>query len=272
MKNTKLLLPFAMLVSASLPLTVLADGHGNHHVDNAHRSEANQQRDAFRKPYQTLEFFGVKPDSKVVEILPGGGWYTEILAPMLKEQGTLVAAHYPANVESEYRKRSRTNFEKKLADNKNVYGKVVVADFDTNAGVDKATMDADVVLTFRGLHGLQNGNELAAAFSQFNQMLKVGGKLGVVQHQAPEGFDPIETAKKGYLPKSYVVAVAVAAGFELEAEAYFHNNHQDRIIVDGVEGGVWSLPPSLNVKEDADKEKFKKVGESNRMTLLFSKR
>ncbi|MBE0362759.1 hypothetical protein PULV_a0317 [Pseudoalteromonas ulvae UL12] len=272
MNNSKRFLPAALLLCAAVPFASLADGHGHHSVDNSHRSDKNQQRDEFRKPYQTLDFFGVKPNSKVVEIMPGGGWYTEILAPMLKEQGTLVAAHYPTNVASEYRKRSRTNFEQKLAGNKGVYGKVIVADFDPKAGVDKATTDADVVLTFRGLHGLQNSNDLAAAFGQFNQMLKKGGKLGVVQHQAPEGYDAVATAKKGYLPKSYVVAVAKAAGFDLHAEAYFHNNHQDRIIVDGVEGGVWSLPPSLNVKEEADKEKFKKVGESNRMTLLFSKR
>ncbi|MFD2167399.1 class I SAM-dependent methyltransferase [Thalassotalea euphylliae] len=272
MKNRTTLLPLSMALALALSFTSAADGHGHKSADNAHRSEANQQRDEFRKPHQTLAFFGVKASDKVVEIMPGGGWYTEILAPMLKDEGQLVAAHFPEATTSKYRKRSRDNFEKKLADNKDVYGKVVVADFDANASVDAKTTEADVVLTFRGLHGLQNGGNLASAFAQFNQMLKKGGTLGVVQHQAPEGYDIVETSKKGYLPKSHVVSVATAAGFELVAEGYFHNNPLDRIVADGVQGGVWSLPPSLRVENDADKEKFKKVGESNRMTLLFKKR
>lgn len=265
-KNT--LLPVSLIAAAVFSFSTVANAPAG--IDNSHRSEANQARDTFRKPYQTLEFFGVKANSKVVEIMPGGGWYTEVLAPMLAAEGQLVAAHYPIATSSKYRKRSRENFEKKLSDNEKVYGNVVIADFDPNASIDEKTKNADVVLTFRGLHGLQNGNQLAVAFSQFNQMLKQGGKLGVVQHQAPEGFDPVATAKKGYLPKSHVIAVAKAAGFDLEAEAYFHNNAKDRIIIDNVEAGVWALPPSLNAKEN--KEQYKAVGESNRMTLLFKKR
>lgn len=247
-------------------------GHHERHdmqFDHSHRSDKNQQRDQFRQPFRTLAFFGVKANHKVVEILPGGGWYTEILAPMLKENGTLVAAHYPTNDKSEYRAKSRKNFEKKLADNSNVYGKVQVVDFVPTEAVEAGAKDADVVLTFRALHGLQNGGELNDAFQRFNDMLKVGGKLGVVQHQAPEGYNPIATAKKGYLPKSYVVSVAEKAGFKLVAEAYFHNNPNDTIIWDNNEVGVWALPPSLN--DEKNKEKFRTLGESNRMTLLFEK-
>ena len=262
----------ALCLLAGMAVAPMTMAHNHGHEDgttHAHRSEANQNRDQFRQPYRTLEFFGVKPGNKVVEILPGGGWYTEVLAPMLKERGELVAAHYPASTDSKYRKRSLSNFSKKLEDNKDVYGKVVLSSFDPRAAVADEAKEADVVLTFRGLHGLQNGNDLAAAFSQFNQMLKKGGTLGIVQHQAPEGYDPVQTARKGYLPKSHVIAVAKAAGFDLVSEAYFHNNPKDTIIQDGVEGGVWTLPPSLNTEE---KEKYQKVGESNRMTLRFKKR
>lgn len=272
MKNGNKLLSLSLALGLAMPMAATADDHGKKAFDNSHRSEANQKRDEFRKPHQTLAFFGIKGHHKVVEIMPGGGWYTEILAPMLKDNGQLVAAHYPLTTKSKYRKRSRENFDKKLADNKGVYGSVVVADYDPKAAVDSKTMEADYVLTFRGLHGLQNGNNLATAFGQFNQMLKKGGKLGVVQHQAPEGYDAVETSKKGYLPKSHVVAVAKAAGFDLIAEGYFHNNPMDRIIADGVAGGVWTLPPMLRAKTDEEKEKYKKVGESNRMTLLFQKR
>lgn len=271
MKLKTNLLSLCLVAGTVMSGAAVADGHSNKQaMDNAHRSEANQNRDEFRKPYQTLGFFGVKSTDKVVEIMPGGGWYTEVLAPMLKNKGQLVAAHYPADVKSEYRQRSRTNFEKKLASNKGVYGKVKLAEFDPSANVDPATKQADVVLTFRGLHGLQNANALAAAFVQFNQMLKKGGSLGVVQHQAPEGYDPVATGRKGYLPKSHVVSVANAAGFDLVAEGYFHNNPKDRILQDAVEGGVWTLPPSLRTK--TDKEKYKAMGESNRMTLHFQKR
>lgn len=271
MKTKKLLSGICLGVTLALSGSAIADGHKNHtqHM-HEHRSEANQKRDESRQPYRTLEFFGIKPNHKVIEIMPGGGWYSEILAPMLRENGQFVAAHHPADSTSSYRQRSRANYEAKLKENSDVYGKVVLAEFNPRAGVDEATKDADLVLTFRGLHGLQNGGDLAAAFSQFNHMLKKGGSLGVVQHQAPEGYDPVQTAQKGYLPKSHVIAVAKASGFELVAEAYFHNNPKDTIIADGVEGGVWTLPPSL--RTEVDKEKYAAVGESNRMTLLFRKR
>lgn len=271
MKTKKLISGMCLSVAVVLSGIAYADGHKEHSQhSHEHRSEANQKRDEFRQPYRTLEFFGIKDDHKVVEIMPGGGWYSEILAPMLRDKGEFVAAHHPADSASSYRKRSRANYETKLNENKDVYGKVVLAEFNPRADVHEATKNADLVLTFRGLHGLQNGGDLAAAFSQFNHMLKKGGSLGVVQHQAPEGYDAVQTAQKGYLPKSHVIAVAKAAGFELVAEAYFHNNPKDTIVADGIEGGVWTLPPSL--RTEVDKEKFAAVGESNRMTLLFKKR
>jgi len=272
MKFTQSIASITIVCSLLASSAVMAHGHEmkeTNGFDHSHRSEANQQRDEFRQPFRTLEFFGIEKDQKVVEIMPGGGWYSEILAPMLKEKGQFVAAHHPSDSPSSYRKRSRAEYEEKLDGNENVYGNVVMANFDPKAGVDNATRQADLVLTFRGLHGLQNSGDLAAAFGQFNQMLRPGGALGIVQHQAPEGHDPIQTARLGYLPKSHVVAVAKAAGFDLVAEAYFHNNPKDTIIADGVSGGVWTLPPRLRTEE---KEKYADVGESNRMTLLFHKR
>ena len=267
--GTKIKTLCLMIGMAATPLSFAHNHGGDKEMHQAHRSEANQQRDQYRQPYRTLDFFGIKASHKVVEILPGGGWYTEVLAPMLKDKGELVAAHYPTT-STGYRQRSRAGYEKKLADNNAVYDKVVLTEFDPKGNVSNAAKDADAVLVFRALHGLQNGKDLAASFSQFSQMLKQGGHLGIVQHQAPEGYDAVETAKKGYLPKSHVIAVAKAAGFELVSEAYFHNNPKDRILQDGIDGGVWTLPPSLNT--ETDKEKYQNIGESNRMTLLFSKR
>ena len=236
--------------------------------DYSHRSEKNQLRDEFRKPLETLKFFGVESDDKVVEILPGGGWYTEILAPYLSN-GQLVAAHYPADNHIEYRARSRANFEEKMAGNE-VYSNVVITDFDFGKPVSEETKNADAVLVFRALHGMQNQGNLAEAFVKFKEMLNENGVLGIVQHEAPEGYSAVETAKKGYLPKSHVVAVAEAAGFELVSESYMHNNPKDKIIQNDVKRGVWALPPSL--RAEGMEEEMKKVGESNRMTLLFKLR
>ena len=117
MKNKKKFLSLSLLFSATLPFAATAHNHATKGVEQSHRSEANIARDEFRKPLKTLDFFGVKATDKVVEIMPGGGWYTEVLAPMLSGKGELVAAHYPLTTPSEYRKRSRSNFEIKLADN-----------------------------------------------------------------------------------------------------------------------------------------------------------
>ena len=233
--------------------------------DYSHRSEANQLRDEYRKPLETLDFFGIEADDKVVEILPGGGWYTEILAPYLSE-GKLVAAHYPADNPVAYRAKSRANFEAKVSD-KEVYSNVIVTDFDFGEAVSEETKDADAVLVFRALHGMQNQGTLAEAFVKFKEMLNEDGVLGIVQHEAPEGYSAVESAKKGYLPKSHVITVAEAAGFELVSESYMHNNSKDNILKDSVEKGVWALPPSL--RAEGMEDEMKKVGESNRMTLLF---
>ncbi len=236
--------------------------------DYSHRSEANQLRDEYRKPLETLDFFGIETDDKVVEILPGGGWYTEVLAPYLS-QGELVAAHYPADNPVEYRARSRANFEEKVS-NSDVYKNVVVTDFAFGESVSEEAKGADAVLVFRALHGMQNQGTLAEAFVKFKEMLNEDGVLGIVQHEAPEGYSAVESAKKGYLPKSHVIAVAEAAGFELVSESYMHNNPKDHILKDSVEQGVWALPPSL--RAEGMEEEMKKVGESNRMTLLFKLR
>tara|TARA_B100002019_G_scaffold290354_1_gene307846 strand:+ start:2170 stop:2961 length:792 start_codon:yes stop_codon:yes gene_type:complete len=237
-------------------------------LDNSHRSKENIERDQFRKPIETLSFFGVQPDDKVIEILPGGGWYTEILSPYLSS-GQLVAVHYPVDSDVEYRKRSRMNYEKKLMENSDLYNNVMIEDFNLSTSTPEGAKNADSVLVFRALHGLQTQGKLASAFVQFNEMLKEGGKLGIVQHEAPEGYDVNFVASRGYLPKSHVISVAEAAGFRLLAESYMHNNPNDKIIQDNIKRGVWALPPSLAV--DSLKEELSKVGESNRMTLIFEK-
>ena len=237
---------------------------------STHRSGENISRDAFRHPIQTLDFFGIKADDKVIEILPGSGWYTEILAPKLNDKGTLIAAHYPITEgDKSYRSNSRLGFEDKLKSNPEIYGKITVVNFDvTDEKPNPLTMQADAVLTFRSLHGFEKADQLHNAFKQFNLMLKQGGTLGVVQHQAPMDSDPKVVAKQGYLPISHVIYSAEKAGFSLVTASGINENPKDTIVKDNIEGGVWTLPPSSSGDHS---DHYKHVGESNRMTLKFIK-
>lgn len=234
-----------------------------------HRSEKNTVRDQYRKPAETLEFFGIKATDTVVEILPGSGYYTEILAPYLKDSGQFIGAHYAITDGDEtYKSKSRISYNKMLVDGKAVYGDAYrVVDFDLDTSPSQPAI-ADMVLTFRSLHGIQQKEQMGEAFKNFNEMLKTGGKLGVVQHRAIEGSDSVKMAKNGYVSESLVIATAEENGFMLEKSSIMHHNAKDTR--DYVEG-VWVLPPSLALG-DVDKEKYLAIGESDRMTLLFIKK
>jgi predicted methyltransferase len=236
----------------------------------SHRSAQNSARDVYRHPTQTLAFFDIQATDTVIEILPGSGWYTEILAPKLKDKGTLITAHYPVfEGDTSYRSNSRLKFEEKLANNPAIYGNVKVVDFDvTSKSPDPLATQADAVLTFRSLHGFEDAGQLYNAFKQFSAMLKDGGTLGIVQHQAPEGSDPKAVAELGYLPPAHVVAVAASAGFSFKKASLINENDQDTIVQDNIAGGVWTLPPSSRGEHA---EQYKDVGESNRMTIKFVK-
>lgn len=238
----------------------------------AHRSEANKARDVYRHPAETLSFFGLTDNQTVIEITPGGGWYTEILAPLLREKGKYVAAiNDPAAVEQErakeYYTKQNASFEEKLKLNPELYDKAEVKLFDIKAPSFGEPASADMVLTFRNVHNWMGQGAEAAMFKGFFEVLKPGGKLGITEHRAAPGTDAKESAKSGYLAESVVIELAKAAGFELVAQSEINANPLD---TKDYEGGVWTLPPSLRLGEQ-DKEKYLKIGESDRMTLLFKK-
>ena len=104
-------------------------------------------------------------------------------------------------------------------------------------------------------------------FQAFYKVLKPGGKLGLTDHRLPEDRDDSKGMNSGYVKQSYVIKIAEAAGFKLEASSEINANAKDT--ADHPEG-VWTLPPSLALKE-TDKEKYLAIGESDRMTLLFVK-
>ncbi|GMV28073.1 MAG: hypothetical protein AMXMBFR59_01980 [Rhodanobacteraceae bacterium] len=236
------------------------------------RSDANKARDAYRHPRETLEFFGLKPTMTVVEITPGGGWYTEILAPLVKAQGKLVAVVVdPATAEKEgtreYLGKSNTKFKEKLAADTERYSGVEVREFPMTAPKFGPPASADLVLTFRNVHNFMMWKTDAAMFKAAFDVLRPGGVLGVTDHRAAAGADLEKIKDSGYIPEDYVIKLATDAGFQLAEKSEINANPKD---TRDHEKGVWTLPPSLALG-DKDKEKYLAIGESDRMTLKFVK-
>lgn len=240
-------------------------------VKNDFRSADAKARDEYRHPQQTLRFFDVKPNMTVVEIWPGGGWYADILAPMLKDDGQYVAAHFHVDEDSrDYYKNALAKFKEKTMDGGPYAGSEVTAFHPQKDLAIAKAGSADVVLTFRNVHNWFMGGEKDAvvnAFSTFYKALKPGGVLGVVEHALPESAADDKMKSSGYMKKSFVIDAAKAAGFELVAESSVNANPMDTA---DHPRGVWTLPPSLRLGEE-EQEKYMAIGESNRMTLKFVK-
>jgi predicted methyltransferase len=236
-------------------------------VAGPQRSEANRARDQYRHPVETLSFIGVKPTDTVVELWPGGGWYTEILAPYLADKGRLIAAA-PAGKGAE-------SMAKRFDANPALYGKVERANFPTVlGGTGVAPGTADAVLTFRNVHNWNTGYLHAekadyseAAFREIYTMLKPGGVLGIEDHRLPESASADRAGDSGYIKVSTVRAMAEKAGFEFAGSSEVNANPKDT--TDWPEG-VWTLPPSFALG-DKDRAKYAAIGESDRMTLRFVK-
>lgn len=239
-------------------------------VADSARSEQNRARDQYRRPAQTLEFFGFKPNMTVVEIAPGGGWYSEILAPALKGQGTFYAAHFPTDSKVGYYQRSLAGFKQKVAEDAR-FSEVKITEFAPVTHSDIAPAgSADMVLTFRNVHNwyMQKDHDgVLSAFQSFNKALKSGGILGVVEHRLPEHRADEDQKSSGYMKQSYVIEVAKKAGFELVEASEINANPLDSA---DHPKGVWTLPPRLALGEEKA-EQYKAIGESDRMTLKFKK-
>jgi len=232
------------------------------------RTPANIARDRYRNPLETLSFFGVRPNHTVVEIWPGGGWYTEILAPYLASGGgRLILATLDGQLGGVAKLRDA---------NPALYGHVTTATFPAFDASAARVPDgsADVVLTFRNVHNWRMGyrrddkqDYSAEAFRQIYAMLRPGGVLGVVDHRLPEAASAERERTSGYIKVSTVRALAEAAGFRLDAASEINANPRDTA---DWPDGVWTLPPSLRLK-DQDRERYLAIGESDRMTLRFVK-
>jgi predicted methyltransferase len=239
-----------------------------------HRSATNKARDRYRHPKETLEFFGLRPDMTVVEIWPGGGWYTEILGPALRDRGKLYAAQYGSKPPFPYQQREMDALAAKMRAAPDLYRSVTptALNFFTNELEIAPRGTADLVLTFRNVHNwFQEGygppNAAELAFKAMFDALKPGGVLGVVDHRWPDPTTEDPGARNGYISERRVVEYAENAGFELAGGSDVNNNALDTH--DHPEG-VWTLPPDLALGE-RDRAKYLAIGESDRFTLKFMK-
>lgn len=232
-----------------------------------HRQPDSAERDAQRHPQETLEFFGLKPTQQVLEYGPGGGWYTELLAPFLAKKGKLSVTNGDPKGPKEERS---TYYAERVAlllqTAPELYGAVGVETIDGKA--PKLTGSYDAILVMRGLHGMVNNDTLGAWLSAFHGALKPKGKLCIEQHRAAPNADVKEASKKGYLPQEWVIAEIEKAGFKLEAKSEINANPKD---TKDYPEGVWALPPTLQ-RGDKDRAALAAIGESDRMTLRFVKK
>lgn len=239
-------------------------------MNGEHRSEANIARNQYRHPVETLTFFGIEDGMTVMEIWPGGGWYTEVLAPAMRNHGKLVIATWDPAVEgqAEYRYSLPEKMKETFAKYPDVYDQVETVYYSPPESASLGEAESvDMVLTFRNTHGWINAGQAQDIYSEFARVLKPGGVLGVVQHRAKAGTDPVVTAKTGYVSEEAIKAFAANAGLVFEESSEVNANPKDT--TDHAKG-VWTLPPSLSLG-DEDKEKYLAIGESDRMTLRFRK-
>jgi predicted methyltransferase len=230
------------------------------------RPAADRARDAYRHPKATLQFFGIQPDQTVVEINPAGGWYSEILAPLLRDNGSYVAAEPMPSAGGEAQ-RDDAALRAKFAADPDVYGKAAIVEYDPKAPVFGKPGSADAVLTFRNVHNWVQAGTAQAMFKAFFAVLRPGGVLGVVEHRATAGAALDAVKDSGYLPVAYVEKLATGAGFRLDGSSEVNANPKDD---HDHPKGVWTLPPTLALG-DKDRAKYLAIGESDRMTLRFVK-
>ena len=235
-----------------------------------HRSADNIARNPYRHPTETLVFFGLTADMTVVEIHPGGLWYTEILAPVLKADGQLIVAGHDTSIENQpdYRYRQQASMEERFSKETTIFGEVEIVKFTPPDSVALGSpASVDMVLTFRNFHGWIRDGVASVNMQAFYQVLKPGGVLGVVQHRTnTPGLLPSGKIN-GYVSEAQMIELAEAAGFVLEARSEINANPKDN---HQHPAGVWTLPPALRLGEE-NRQTYLDIGESDRMTLRFRK-
>jgi predicted methyltransferase len=232
-----------------------------------HRPEADRARDRFRHPKETLLFFGIRPEMSVLEVWPEPGWYTDVIAPLVREKGRYYAAVMQPDPGSSYITGRREAFRNKLAAAPMLYGNAAIVTFPSGGADVVPPGSADMVVTFRNIHNWMAKDTAAQAFATMFKALKPGGVLGVVDHRGNPANPQDPTAKSGYVTEDYAIKLIEAQGFKLTGTSEVNANPKD---TKDYEQGVWTLPPTYRLG-DKDREKYADIGESDRFTLKFEK-
>ena len=237
-------------------------------LEGQHRSPQSIARNGSRHPFETLGFFGLRRNMTLIEIGPSGGWYTEILAPYMRDHGRYYGAHFSPNTTNSFQRRNLEEFETKLTANPSLYGRAVIRHLQPpNEIAIGPEGGADIALTFRNVHNWMSRGLEQEFFDAFFENLKPGGILGVVEHRAPDTAGRQDMIDTGYVSEAYVKQIAKSAGFDFVASSEINGNQKDT--KDHPEG-VWTLPPNFRAGE-VDQDKYAAIGESDRMTLKFRK-
>lgn len=237
-------------------------------IASKQRTAKYAKRDNYRNPAKTLTFFGIKDSMTVAEISPGGGWYTEILAPYLKDNGKYIAAGFDPESKVDYYRKNAKRFAEKIKANPTLFGKTQVTIMQPPEKLDFAKANSlDMVVSFRNTHNWHSRGYSKDVYSAVFKALKPGGVFGLVQHRAGDQYPTDTSGKFGYLKQADVIKLAEKVGFKLAATSEINANPKDE---KNYEKGVWTLPPVYRMG-DKDREKYKAIGESDRMTLKFIK-
>jgi predicted methyltransferase len=264
----KILGTLLLVTSVCTAQTEESATHLAHAIAGAQRSADHKARDIYRHPQQTLAFFDVQDTMTVVEVWPGEGWYTEILAPYLRDKGKLYAAHYFAKTDEPYFKKSLDKFVKKLHDQPELYSKVELTELESPKVLHIAPDNSvDRVLSFRNTHNWMSIDQAATVYVAMYRALKPGGILGVVEHRYNLFKPHNKITANGYVSEDDVIALARSAGFEFLEKSEINANRKDK---KNYPKGVWTLPPTWALK-DQDSEIYGAIGESDRMTIKFIK-
>ncbi len=232
-----------------------------------HRSDADRARDRYRHPKDTLLFFGIRPEMTVLEVWPEPGWYTDIIAPLVRDRGKYYAAVMEPDPASQFVAARLEAFRGKLAANPTLYGNATVVTFPAHGGDVVPPGSVDLVVTFRNIHNWMAAGTAPDAFATIFKALKPGGMLGVVEHRGKPGTTQDPQAKSGYVVEDYAIKLIEAQGFKLLGTSEINANPKD---TKDYEQGVWTLPPSYRLG-DKDRDKYTEIGESDRFTLKFEK-
>jgi predicted methyltransferase len=233
----------------------------------AQRSEENRARDIYRHPKQTLLFFGIRPEMSVLEVWPEPGWYTEILAPLLRDKGSYYAAVITADPSSPYTTQRLATYQEKLASHPQLYDRVRVVTLPMGGTDVVPAGSLDMVVTFRNLHNWMAEGEASQVIATLYRALKPGGVFGIVEHRGNPAVPQDPKAKSGYVNEDYAIRLIEAQGFRLVAKSQVNSNPRD---TKDYEQGVWTLPPSYRLG-DKDHDKYAAIGESDRFTMRFVK-